>query len=148
MTQTTFTLDETFVGQVLGPPDGYITDLSMTQPPTSIENPYYDEGERRWKAGYFQLRATGENYDHICFDPRSNGAAMSWAGGTGWLFTNRNVAYRGNLIALAIPRGSVWSLVLSDIPVARVAPSIFDGVLKMRELFRQERERELQPVLR
>ena len=140
MAKFDFTLDQTFIGATVGPPDGLIVDLSMQQPPSIHENPYYDEGQERWKAGYFQLRAQPRRdlRPYLLRSVEQLGAGMSWSGGVGWIFVNRSVAYRGNLVVLAVPRGSVWSLTLSDQPVVRTPPSMWDNLARIREAMQRE----------
>jgi hypothetical protein len=63
MTQTTFTITDADVGTTIGPPDGFVTDLAMTQPPPVYEVPEWDEGRQVWTAGYFILRGSGDHRD-------------------------------------------------------------------------------------
>jgi hypothetical protein len=44
------------------------------------------------------------------------------------LFVNASLSYRGRLITLCVPAGSIWTLPVSDTPVVRSAiPNTFVG---------------------
>ena len=50
--------------------------------------------------------------------PRSVAAAtQEWRGLTGYMVVSGGIRYSGDLAVVAVPRGSRWSLTLSDIPV-------------------------------
>jgi hypothetical protein len=70
MAMTDFTIDETFVGQTIGPADGFLVNLVLTTPPPRYEIPEGDAGRGIWKRGYLQLRGSGDIRDLICY-PRS-----------------------------------------------------------------------------
>jgi hypothetical protein len=40
------------------------------------------------------------------------------------MLINRSESYRGGLVVVAVPKGSQWSLTLSDLPVVRQPPPV------------------------
>lgn len=66
MARFDFTLDETSIGQTIGPPDGFLVSLVMTTPPVNDGPPRWNEGSRRWVSGYFVLRGSGDTRDLYC----------------------------------------------------------------------------------
>jgi hypothetical protein len=46
--QFNFTIDETNIGETIGPPDGYLVNLIMTTPPNNNSPPRWDEGRGQW----------------------------------------------------------------------------------------------------
>jgi hypothetical protein len=118
MATTDFIITDVDAGRVLRVPDGFLTTLRMTTPPIH-ETPRWNEGEQKWVAGYFVLRGRHDYRDLICFEPASNGHAMTWWGADGSMVINGSIGYRGDLIVVAVPRGSQWSITLSDTPNVR-----------------------------
>jgi hypothetical protein len=98
----------------------------------------------RWLTGYFVLRDGGVR-DVICCSPQTSGGFGP--GGSGELITGGSIGFKGQLMIIAVPRGSTWALTLSDVPVVRTvdprwatwSPSIHSN---------WPREAELQPVPR
>jgi hypothetical protein len=123
MTTTTFTVTDADVGQVLGVPDGYLTDLTMTTPPPVYETPSFDEGRQVWTAGYFVLRGSNDVRDIVSISPQTNGGAFcqtqhnppARSPPNGSMLINASIGYRGDLIVVAVPKASVWNLTLSDV---------------------------------
>ena len=105
-----FTIDESSIGQTIGPTDGFLVNLIMTAPPVH-EVPRWDEGKLRWVAGYFTLRGSRDVRDLYC---SQTGFA------TNVLVRNHSLGYRGDLAVVSAPRGSTWSITLADAPNPRV----------------------------
>ena len=101
MAETTFTIDETSVGETLPVTDGYITGLVMTQGPTVFENPAWDEGRQIWVAAYFVLRGTKDLRDLICLQP-STTPAFSWFGSSANMIVNGNLPFLGDLTVIGL----------------------------------------------
>lgn len=115
MATTDFVIDDTMVGAALPIENGFLVNLRMTAPPPAYQVPFGNDGSGTWKSAYLQIRATGDHRDLFCACPDQGGVA-----GNVWI-TNRSLGFRGNLIIRAVPRGSVWQVTLSDVPVARSA---------------------------
>jgi hypothetical protein len=115
------TLDDQSVGQIIGTPDGFLVGLAMTQGPSDASvPPSWDEGRRLWTSGYFVLRGSLDLRDLICLHPASGGS-YAWDGPIGHMLVNGNLGFRGDLIVQSVPRGSTWSITLSDVPNPRPA---------------------------
>jgi hypothetical protein len=104
-----FTLDDTTVGQNIGPQNGFLVSLRMTTPPV-YEVPEGNDGSGFWRRGYLQLRATGDVRDLYCNSVVQNGHSA---------VQNHSLPYRGDLVVRCVPRGGVFSLTLSDQPNPR-----------------------------
>ena len=109
MAMLDFVIDETFVGQTIGPPDGYLVSLTMQTPPI-YETPEGNDGSGVWKRGYLQMRGSRDHRGLYC----SQGGHISKS-----LIANKSIPYNGDLIIQCVPRGSVFNLTLSDAPVVR-----------------------------
>lgn len=72
-----------------------------------------------WTTGYFVLRGSLDVRDVFCASTQSSGLPSN---PKLWLI-NSSIRYRGDLVVVAIPRGSEWSVTLSDVPVVRASPS-------------------------
>jgi hypothetical protein len=113
MAETTYVIDHTMAGTVLPVTNGWITALSMTSPPTRYDNAAFKSDRSAWASGYFSV--CGENdYEHltrnlICIE-QNNPCKR---------FINLSIAYEGGLLVRSVPVGSIWEIVLSDIPVVR-----------------------------
>ncbi len=92
----------------------------MTTPPV-YEQPSFDEGKQKFTAGYFVLRGSGDYRDAICIQPTTNAGWAQWWGDEARSLVNSSIAYRGQLTVVAVPRGSQWTLTLSDQPNVRAA---------------------------
>jgi hypothetical protein len=109
-----YTLDESSIGTVLPVPDGFLTELRRTQapPPGAGEMPQWDSGRMRWKAGRFALKASGDFQHLVSLALTDIVPSGVWAQGA-------SIQYRGDLEVVCVPRGSIWSLTLTDTPVVR-----------------------------
>jgi hypothetical protein len=75
------------------------------------------EGKQIWTAGYFVLRGSGDNRDAVCINPAGGGGFAQWQKSNANMVVNRCIGFRGGLIVVAVPKGSSWSVTLSDAPV-------------------------------
>ena len=127
MATTDFIIDETFIGQTIGPSNGFIVALTRTK-----AGPYdlaqWDEGRGVWKSGRLVLRGSRDIRDLICIDTQHGGGwASSWGHRDGVL-ANRSVPYAGELMVVCCPKLSVWELTLSDAPFVRtLSPHMIFG---------------------
>jgi hypothetical protein len=119
MATTNYVITDADVGQVLPITDGFLTNLTMTAPPPVYETPSFDEGKQIWTAGYFVLRGSGDYRDTVCINPASGGGFAQWQKSNADMVVNRSISYRGGLIVVAVPKGSSWSVTLSDVPTVR-----------------------------
>jgi hypothetical protein len=109
--ETTHVVDHTHVGAVLDPPDGYLQSVEMTKGPTRYESAVPTADGLRWASGVFSIRGEGNLADMINIDQNNPSKR----------FTNLNFGYRGALRIRSVPFGSIWTVVLSDVPVTRKA---------------------------
>jgi hypothetical protein len=114
---TNYVITDADVGRVLPITDGFLTNLTMTAPPPVYEVPSFDEGKQIWTAGYFVLRGSGDNRDAVCINPAGGGGFAQWQKSNANMVVNRCIGFRGGLIVVAVPKGSSWSVTLSDAPV-------------------------------
>jgi hypothetical protein len=84
----------------------------------------WKESAQKWVAGYFVLRGQRDWRDLVCVDAATNGAAFAWWGRDGNMVVNGSISYRGALMVVGAPKGSQWSLTLSDVPNPRTPTSI------------------------
>jgi hypothetical protein len=117
MATTSYLITDADVGRVLPITDGFLTNLTMTAPPPVYEVPSSDEGKQICTAGYFVLRGSGDNRDAVCITPAGGGGFAQWQKSNANMVVNRCIGYRGGLIVVAVPKGSSWSVTLSDAPV-------------------------------
>ena len=117
MATTSYVITDADVGRVLPITDGFLTNLTMTAPPPVYEVPSSDEGKQICTAGYFVLRGSGDNRDAVCITPAGGGGFAQWQKSNANMVVNRCIGYRGGLIVVAVPKGSSWSVTLSDAPV-------------------------------
>jgi hypothetical protein len=115
---TEYTLTDASVGDVLPITDGLLVSLSMTQSGGFDGSPRFDEGKLIWVSGYFVLRGSLDIRDLICLSPQSGGGG----GPDGVMVANHSLGYRGELLVVAVPRGSTWSLTISDVENPRAPP--------------------------
>jgi hypothetical protein len=109
-----FVIDETFVGQAIGPANGFLVSLAVTAVPKVYETPNWDAGRLCWKTAYLQLRGSGDSQNiFFCANPHQ------WGFVSKFLVSNQSLSYRGDLQIICVPRGAVFELTLSDIPYDR-----------------------------
>jgi hypothetical protein len=114
---TEYTLDDTMVGRVLDPPDGFVTALSMTTPPVADGPPRASPGGT-WLSGRIQLCGESDWRDLVCSDSLDIGG---WSGKTKVLIADSSYPYRGGLVIKAVPKGAVYQITLSDVPNDRAS---------------------------
>jgi hypothetical protein len=117
---TDHTIDDSFVGQAIGPVDGgYLVTFRQTKNQTSYVVPDWDEGRMVWKSGYFVLKGS-RDLQAVYSDSPGQGGSVDpqkvWV-------VNASFRYHGQLIVVARPRGSEWAVTLSDIPNPHEAPA-------------------------
>ena len=143
-----FQIDESFIGQTIGPADGFVVDLGRTQAGVN-EMPQWDPGRLCWKAGRFVLRGSRDFKDLVCIDTASG---AGWAGHASDRFsnvlTNASIGYAGDLRVVCVQKGSVWTLTLSDQPIDRTLKtsphSLAEaGQALLATIMREQVEREL-----
>jgi hypothetical protein len=112
-----FTLSVDDIGAALAPADGYLVNLSQTSPSSDRSDPQFSAAMQRWKTGYISLR--GERDRQAIYCNRSSVWTPLWSGDTRILITNQSLDYHGRLVVECVPKGSTWSLTLSDVPIFR-----------------------------
>lgn len=122
-----FTITDQNVGELIGPQAGYLVNLAMTTPPARLEIPSWDPGRQRWVSAYLVLRGQHDIRDLVCCNPSIDAGSFQWWGSEGRLLTNSSLFYRGTLVIVCVPRGSVWAVSLSDIPIAPLPRTNSDG---------------------
>ena len=136
MAKTDHVIDDSFVGQAIGPVDGFLVGLRQTQNQSANEVPFWDPGRGVWKSGYLTLRGSNDHQAIFSACPGQGGTvdpSKTWV-------VNQSLRYHGALIIQAVPRGSIWALTLSDVPVSRTAPAsglwseLRDQILREREV--------------
>ena len=127
MAKFDFTITDADVGTSIGPPNAFLTDLSMTQSPTpSYETPRASESRQCWLNAYLVLRGSEDCRDLYCCNPSAGGIWFSWGGSVALAIVNHSLAYRGNLVVVSVPRGSTWSVTLSDVENPRAPTTNYD----------------------
>ena len=122
---TDFTIDETFIGQTIGPANAYLVNLSRTQAPTRYEIPDWDPGRQCWKTARFVLRGSGDFRDLCCIDAQSDGG---WGGsGTGFVLGHASISYRGELEVRCVPKGSQWKVTVQRYSLCSRAAAVAAG---------------------
>jgi hypothetical protein len=110
MASQVFVLDASSAGAVIGPANGFITDLKMTKPP-AVLNPLPRIG------AHFTLRddrpVTPGLRNLISYDP------VTWGNPSGAIWRGASVSYVGVLQIVSVPPGSTRAITLSDIPSLR-----------------------------
>jgi hypothetical protein len=105
--------------QTIGPPDGFLNDLTMVNPPSAYEVPDRDEGRPVWKTGYLVLRGSGDARGLVCVNPSTSGGGFSRWPDEGRLVPGDNLSYSGGLVGVAVLKGRTWPLTLSGAPARR-----------------------------
>ena len=67
--------------------------------------------------GLFCVARSRDWRDLVCVSPVNGGGYSEWWGLTGNMVVSGGIRYSGDLAVVAVPRGSQWSLTLSDIPM-------------------------------
>ena len=93
---TDYVIDDTMVGQTIGPPDALLVNLSMLTPPV-YEVPQFDEGRQCWVSAHLVLQGSGDVRPLISINPNLNTANTLVDGA---------LPYTGGLTVVAVPRNS------------------------------------------
>jgi hypothetical protein len=126
---TDYTLTDADSGRVLPVADGFVVNLKMTKS-GPYDQPSFSEATQQFTTGRFVLRGSGEFRNLCCIDAQGGGGWASHYGDTASVWSNASVGYRGELMVVCVPRGSIWELSLSDVPF-KVAPvNWFDALAK------------------
>jgi hypothetical protein len=80
----------------------------------------------QWLSAHLVLRGERDIRDLISLSPQSGGS-YAWSGPNGGVTRANSLGYRGRLRVVAVPRSSVWSLTLSDVPVVRTPSPTLPG---------------------
>jgi hypothetical protein len=116
---TDFTLTEADIGRALDPADGFLVGLSQTAPAVPDGEPQWSAAMQRWKTGYISLR--GESDPQAVYCNRPSIWTPLWSGGERILIASNSLPYAGRLRIECVPKGSTWSLTVSDVPFVRLA---------------------------
>jgi hypothetical protein len=137
--KTDYVIDDSMVGQAFGPTNGFLVNLRLTTPSPSYATPEGDDGSGIWRSGYLQLRGSGDHKDLYCASP------SSWGYLSKLLVGNQSLSDRGDLRVLCVPRGAVFSVTLSDVPIDRTLPADLAsaGASLLATIIREQGEREL-----
>jgi hypothetical protein len=114
---TDFTIDDSFIGQTIGPPDGFLVSLSQSAPSSDRADPQFSISLGRYLTGYLQLR--GERDHQAIYCNRSGQWTPYWSGDNRVLISDQSLDYHGQLVVQCVPRGATYTLTLSDIPFVR-----------------------------
>lgn len=114
MATTEFTLDDSMIGQSIGPPDAWLTYLGRTQA-GPYEMPQWSEGKRQWLTGRLVLQGSGDHKPMLCLDTQNGGGWGSGFADVANVVNDGSISYRGDLQVICVPKGSVWRVVLSDV---------------------------------
>lgn len=136
--KTDYVIDNSMVGQTIGPKDGFLVSVTMTTAPKGYVVPDWNPGTRRWTSGYLQLRATGDSQNIYCANPHQ------WGYLSNFLVGNQSLGYDGDLRVVCCPKGAVFSLTLSDVPIDRTLPAdtASIGASLLATIMREAAERE------
>jgi hypothetical protein len=118
LAQFDYTLDETSIGMTIGPPNGFVVNLTRTQA-GPYDPPQWSEGRQRWKAGRFVLRGSNDVRDLVCIDTQHGGGWASHGGLSDIVMGDASIDYAGDLEIVCVPKGSTWTITLSDVPNPR-----------------------------
>jgi hypothetical protein len=124
-----FTLTDQDMGRVIGPENGFVVNLKRTRP-GPFETPSFSEATRQFTTGRFVLRGSREFRNLMCLDTQSDGLWASQYSSTASVLINASMAYRGELMVVCVPRGSVWEIELSDVPYKQVPVNWLDALSK------------------
>ena len=122
-------------------PSGPIDDSSSScaaQKPDLLIHPR-SEAKQQFTNGRLVLRGSRDFRNLMCIDTQSGGGANRGAEN---VLTSASIGYRGELMVVCVPKGSVWEIQLSDVPFVKTVES-FDAYIAR---ISGRRERELVPV--
>jgi hypothetical protein len=76
----------------------------------------------RWQNAYFVLRGSRDLRDLICVNPHTDGSFASWWGSRANMIINGKFWLSPPLTVITVPRGSQWTLSISDAPTREQSP--------------------------
>lgn len=112
MTTTEYFLTEADIGFTFPEVDGYMLSLIRSR------GPHPKLHEMNWEQRYFRLRELKAPRDLYCIDGVNFGRVPLQIGGALFFAINTCIRFFGALTLAAVPVGSEWEIVLSDIYVA------------------------------
>jgi hypothetical protein len=117
---TDFILDDGFVGQTIGPQNGFVVEIIQPKGASKYSAPCWDESRAHWVSGYIELRGERDTRSLFSICPgQNNGPPGSWGRRRHWLL-NASIPYAGaGLRVLCLPIGSEWLLTLSDTALSK-----------------------------
>jgi hypothetical protein len=115
-----FQLTDQDIGLVIGPENGFLVSLSQTAPSTDRSDPQWSQSLGRWRTGYCTLK--GQRDVRPIYSNRSGAWTPLWQGDQRILISNASFPYAGQLVVECVPRGAVYTLTLSDVPVDVALP--------------------------
>jgi hypothetical protein len=107
---TDFTITDADIGRTIGPRDGFLVSLTMAVAPSVYEVPDANPATQQFKSGYFTLRGSGDVRN--LYNSLTGGLSPV-------LIQNHSLAYHGDLKVVCVPRGSTWSITLSDVALSK-----------------------------
>ena len=110
------------IGDVLPVADGFLVTLTRTKA-GPYEVAQWSEGKQQWLTGHLVLRGSRDIRDLICIDTQHGGGWASHSNQNDGVLLNRSLPYAGDLQIVCVPRGSTWSITLSDIPYIPPPPT-------------------------
>ena len=110
-----YVLTDADMGRVLTVADGFLVKLRRTKA-GPFDPPSFSEATQQFTNGRFVLRASGEFRNFVCIDAQGVGGWASHYGTTASVLESASIGYRGELVVVCVPKGSVWEISLSDIP--------------------------------
>jgi hypothetical protein len=104
---------------------GFLVNLRRTGNQSGYVVPEWDDGKMLWKSGYLVLRGSRDLRDLVSASPQTGGG---WGpDGSGAMVINGSIAYHGQLQIVCVPRGSTFSVTLSDVENPRTPSSLPSG---------------------
>jgi hypothetical protein len=114
MALTELVLDDSYIGQTIGPQNGWLVDLVQTGRATKSVTPCFNEGKQHWVSAYIQLRGSKDVRDIFCLNPSQSPAPPLSTSKRHTHVVNDSIPYLGDLIVKCLPAGSTWEIALSD----------------------------------
>lgn len=107
-------LDDSFIGQTIGPAGGgFLVDLTQIKAGRT-ETPCFSESRQHWVSAYIQLRGSRDFRDLFCLCPSQSPAPPQSTSSRHSHVVNNSLPYVGDLQVRCLPKGSLWEIALSD----------------------------------
>jgi hypothetical protein len=127
MASTTITITAADVDRRIGPVDGYVVGLIITEGPIP-QVPDWNPGWGKFgrpKTNFLMLMGTGDPRPIYNIDLVNNGGIYAHNSSTdGIMISGGNLPYKGELLIAACPLGAILELTVSDTPVVAVVESL------------------------